>query len=946
LRNGFQQGSTFVQQVFAFILGFLSFCWKDAAKLERRRGVIQVANHQDPRQFNVPAASQLMIKMTFTRGLIPCLIVGFFLVLGGFAKANAEEFDREGIAFFESKIRPVLIRECYSCHSNQTGNARGGLRLDTRQLCLIGGDAGAAVVPGDLDESSIWAAINYDSYEMPPRGKLPQSTIDDFQRWIEMGAPDPRETKVTAIKSNIGDDDIENAKANFWAYQAPRKAPEVGGVDLFQDPGTVGSLTRSTTGNAIDRLVLARLKQEGLAPAPDADARTFLRRLSFDLIGLPPTPTQLADFESDWKTNPDQAVAKAADRMLASDQYGERWGRHWLDVARYAESSGRGVNMTYPNAWRYRDFVIDSFNDDKPFNEFVVQQIAGDLMPAPSDEKWAENLVATTFLAMGAKDLNERNPVQFKADLVDEQIDVTTRVFLGQSVACARCHDHKFDPIPQTDYYAMAGIFAGMKTYYGNPPSEFGEIQTAQLRRQSSLLLMPVDDASPFDRSYSVTELTDMRDQIRSLGEQLRGLNRQTSQSQRIRLINQIADLSAKISVVDDSGQPRTYCMGVQDEATQQDIPVLVRGEIDAPGQTVPRGFPQVLCSTPIEIGDQKSGRLEIAKEIGSDSNPLTARVMVNRIWQHLFGRGIVASPENFGATGDAPSHPDLLDYLAVDFTQNDWSVKSIIRSIVNSRTYRMSSDFNQVHFDADPNNTLLWRHSSRRLDAEAIRDAMLQASGQLNLNRVRGSEVAKAGYVRVRDGVLGNARDLIKGQMIKGQMIKGQIKSMQRSGSRTGYRAGSSRRGRPDRQSVAAAISKIRNQLDMEDATCRSVYLPVVRDEIARSMEVFDAADPNSIIGTRESSNTANQSLYMMNNPFVIAQSDALAAKITSRHTRTSDQISAAFQAIYLREPMSGERRAVSSFIRSAGRNASGSETLSAICQSLFASAEFRYLD
>ncbi|KAA1260700.1 Planctomycete cytochrome C [Rubripirellula obstinata] len=880
-----------------------------------------------------------MTKTTLFRRSIACLVVGFVMLAGMVSNVKAEELDPAGVAFFESKIRPVLIRECYSCHSNQTGNARGGLRLDTRQLCLIGGDAGAAVVPGDLDESSIWAAINYDSYEMPPRGKLPQSTIDDFQKWIEMGAPDPRETKVTAIKSTIGADDIENAKANFWAYQTPRKVDvpksefaNTGVVDLAKDRSTIGSLTRSTTSDVIDRFVIAKLNQEGLAPAPGADARTLLRRLSFDLIGLPPTPAQLADFESDWKANPDQAVANAADRMLASDQFGERWGRHWLDVARYAESTGRGVNMTYPNAWRYRDFVIDSFNDDKPFNEFVVQQIAGDLMPAPTDEKWAENLVATTFLALGSKDLNERNPVQFKADLVDEQIDVTTRVFLGQSVACARCHDHKFDPIPQTDYYAMAGIFAGMKTYFGNPPSEFGEIQTAQLRRQSSLLIMPVDDPNPIGRSYTVDELDGMRDQIRRLQGDLRELGRGAVQSQRIRLINQIADLSSKISTVDESGKPRTYCMGVQDDEIQQDVPVLVRGEIDAPGQTVPRGFPQVLCSTPIEIEDQKSGRLEIAREIGSESNPLTARVMVNRIWQHLFGRGIVASPENFGTTGEAPSHPELLDYLAVDFMQNDWSVKSVIRNIVTSRTYRMSSDFDQTHFDADPNNTLLWRHSARRLDAEAMRDAMLQASGELDLDRVHGSEVAKAGYVRVRDGVLGNARDMIQSQM----------RTMQRSRSRSGFFG----RGRPDRQSFAAAISKIRNQLDMEDATCRSVYLPVVRDELARSMEVFDAADPNSVIGTRESSNTANQSLYMMNNPFVIAQSDALANKIASRHKRVGDQISEAFQVIYLRDPTSGERSAVSSYIRSAGRDASATETLSAICQSLFASAEFRYLD
>lgn len=840
-----------------------------------------------------------------------------------FSGSAAAAEDAAGIAFFESKIRPVLIKECYSCHSNQTGNARGGLRLDTRQLCEIGGDSGAAVVPGDLDESSIWSAINYDSYEMPPRGKLPQRVIDDFQTWIEMGAPDPRETKVEAIASTVDEKDIANAKANFWAYQPPAM-PSV--------PNVSQALPNQNQSrwpiNDIDRFVIQRLAKENLTPAVDADARTILRRIYFDLVGLPPTPANLKAFQPQYKVDPDRAIKQVVDRLLASDQFGERFGRHWLDVARYAESTGRGVNMTYPHAWRYRDFVIDSFNDDKPYNVFVQQQIAGDLMPAESDQQWAENLVATTFLAMGSKDLNERNPVQFKADLVDEQIDVTTRVFLGQSVACARCHDHKFDAIPQTDYYAMAGIFAGMKTYYGNPPSDVGSSQTAQLRRTSSLLLLPFDDPNPFDARYSSQELAEMRDQVRGFQDDLRTVSRDDPPSRRIRLINQIAAISAKLAVVDDRGQPRTYCMGVQDTDSQSDLPILVRGEIDAPGQKVPRGFPQVLCSVPVEIPDGNSGRLELARQIGSDANPLTARVMVNRIWQHLLGRGIVASPEDFGRTGEAPSHPELLDYLAIRFMQNDWSVKSIIRDIVTSRTYRMGSSYHPDHFQADPENALLWRHSPRRLDAESIRDAMLHTSGKLDLNRVRGSEVAEAGYVRVRDGILGNPRDKIRSEVIE------RFRNRSRGGRR------------PDRQSFAEAVNKIRNQLDMEDATCRSVYLPVVRDELARSMEVFDAADPNTIVGTRESSNTANQSLFMLNNPIVIAQSDALADRIMDRYSSLKDQIVAAFEMVYLRGPTSAERRAVSEFFRSTQQDMSHQEALSAICQSLYASAEFRYLD
>ena len=833
---------------------------------------------------------------------------------------SAEAIDSGALDFFETKIRPVLVKECYRCHSSESGNAKGGLRLDTRELSLIGGDSGPAIVPGDLDESALWAAINFDSSEMPPRGKLPQPTLDDFRHWIETGAPDPRQTPISVIRSSITAEDIEQAQQNFWAYQSPVQ-PNPPSVQATQWP--LG---------AIDRFVLAQLEHENLRPAPDANSQSLLRRLSFDLIGLPPTRSQQQAFDDLWEDSPGNAIAITADQLLSSDQFGERWGRHWLDVARYAESSGRAVNMTYPHAWRYRDFVIDSFNNDQPFHQFVQQQIAGDLLPADSEEAWTENLIATTFLAMGPKNLNEPNPAQFAADLVDEQIDVTTRVFLGQSVACARCHDHKFDAIPQTDYYALAGVFAGMKSYFGNPPSDFGTIRTPRIRRNSSLLLLPIDDPSPFDRRYSASDLEKMRGEMQTMKAKLAAMGRGDSRRDRIRQTNLMAILGAKLAVVDANGNPRSYCMGVQAPETPSNVRVLARGEIDAPGQTVPRGFPQVLCSAPAPIKDRSSGRLELARWIGSDANPLTARVQVNRIWQKLLGQGLVSTPENFGATGRAPSHPPLLDHLAVGFMQNDWSTKTIIRDIVTSRTYRMSSTFDQQHFDADPENQWLWRFSPRRLDAEALRDAMLQAAGRMDTTRPRGSEVAAAGYLQVRGGVLGDPREMIRQKMT-------QMKNQRDQRSNTKSRQAA-------RKKMAASIAKINQQLDMEDATYRSVYLPVVRDELARSMEVFDFANPNAVTGMRESSNTANQALYMMNNAFVIAQSDALAHRITQQHHQPSEQVTAAFQIIFSRRPTASEHRSVASFARSFDRDNTPQEALSAICQSLFASAEFRYLD
>lgn len=887
----------------------------------------------------------------------------FATMLGalGITHSSADELSPDQLQFFETKIRPVLIKECYGCHSAKAGNVRGGLRLDTKELTRIGGSSGPAVVPRDLDESLLYGAIRHEGFEMPPKRMLPDGVIEDFRAWIEMGAPDPRENKVAAIRSTISVEDIDQARRTFWAYQPPRQ-PTV-------PPVTDSAWPKSE----VDRFILARLEQSELRPAADAKAYKVLRRLCFDLIGLPPTPEQIAYFLKKWQLDPDRAVSMVVDQLLESDQFGERWGRHWLDVARYAESTGREVNMTYPHAWRYRDYVIDSFNADKPFDRFVQEQLAGDLLPADTDQHWSEGLIATTFLAIGTKNVNEQNRVQFAADLVDEQIDATTRVFLGTSVACARCHDHKFDPISQADYYALAGIFASMTTYFGNPPSEFGAFRGVQTRRQSSLLLLPIEDPNPFDKRYSPQELATLKDQM---VEKMRGAQSRRVGSgddagnairNRIRTANELFELSSKLAVVDDDGNPRSYCMGVQDRMPAQNARLLVRGEIDQPAQEVPRGFPQVLCSAGAAIDDDSTGRLELAKWIGSSQNPLTARVMVNRIWQHLMGQGIVRSTENFGVTGQAPSHPELLDFLAMRFVDSGWSVKSIIRDICSSRSYRMSSTFDQAQHEYDPDNALLWRANPRRLDAEAIRDAMLMVSGQIDLERPRGSEVAKAGYQRVRNGILGDPREQArKAFEMAGQRVREAMQPRMRrgpaafqgqpgfQGPRGRFRSFGGDRSRFARAQMEKSMSevarKVNSQLDMEDAVFRSVYLPIVRDEEPRALEVFDFADSSTVVGTRESSNTANQALFMLNNPFVIQQSDALARRVAEDSQRLVDQIYRAFLLGYGRPPTSGERSAAAHFIKtyeSTGSPSSrGLETMSALCQSLFASAEFRYID
>ncbi len=917
---------------------------------------------------------------------------------------HAKQLTPDEVKFFESKIRPVLIKECYGCHSNQSGNVRGGLRLDTKELTLIGGSSGPAIVPGNLEESLLFNAIVHEDFVMPPKRKLSDAVIKDFQDWIEMGAPDPRVNQFSKIQSSITSEDIDRARQTFWAYKSPEK----------QEPPMVENTEWPAT--PIDRFILADLEQAGLEPSKDAEAHKVLRRLCFDLVGLPPTPEQIEYFGLRWKSSPEQAISHVVDSLLKHEQFGERWGRHWLDVARFAESTGREVNHTFPHAWRYRDYVVDSFNADKPFDQFVREQIAGDLLPAETDEVWSSNLVATTFLAMGPKNLNEQNRVQFAADQVDEQIDATTRVFLGTSVACARCHDHKFDAIPQTDYYALAGVFANSKTYWGAPPSEFGTFSTAQTKRTSSLLLLPIDDPNPYDPRYTSKELAELRAEMKATMESAAESRRdraagriepQQAVRDRLRTANQLTALSTKLAVVDENGNPHSYCMGVQEKENPVDMKLLVRGEIDQAAQTVARGFPQVLCPEPVAIADESSGRLDFAQWLGSTENPLTARVMVNRIWQHMIGQGLVTSTENFGVTGQAPSHPALLDYLAVEFMESSWSVKSLIRQIATSRVYRMGTGYDADHHEYDPDNALVWRANPRRLDAEAIRDAMLSISGEIDLDRPRGSEVAKAGYLRVRDGVLGDPRATAR--QVAELARKNVLESMQQrgrstaggTGSRANPRANSrlgdlrNRAGRPnagasgqqnatrlqsrfggpsgrgnlpagqsyggrpmdgDRSSqqakieaaVREAASLVGSGLDMEQAKYRSVYLPIVRDEAPRSLDVFDFADASTVTGVRESSNTANQALYMMNNPFVIKQSQSFARRVRQDSTGSVGEIELMFLLAYGRPPTSGERAATAAMVRSfggVGRSLSES-TLAVLCQSLFASAEFRYID
>ncbi len=803
---------------------------------------------------------------------------------------------------------------------------RGGLAVDSRDALLAGGESGPAIVPGNLEESMLWNAINYQDFKMPPKTPLPKAVIDDFRKWIEMGAPDPRVSTGVIVHSKVTQADIEKGK-EFWAFKAP--------VSSTPNPGDFAAWAKSP----IDQYVASTWNEHNLTPTEDAKPSVLVRRIFYDLIGMPPSLDESKEFQSLWDDSPDKAISLTVDKLLDRAQFGERWGRYWLDVARYAESTGKEVDMTYPHAWRYRNYVIDSFNADKPYDQFLREQIAGDLLPAKTDEEFSEHLIATGFLAIGPKALIEQNPRQFQADLIDEQIDTTTRVILGLSVACARCHDHKFDPIPQTDYYALAGIFQSTETYYGGTRSQ-------RNRQPSNLITLPINDPNPNVSALSKNELAELRKQLadreREYVEARRAQRMPTNNSEKpgarpsfvnIALLDQVvSQIQSKINSVDEDGRPLTFCMGVQEADKTRNARVLVRGEIDQPAQEVPRGLVQVLSHQSTILPSNQSGRKELAAWLTSRNNPLTARVMVNRIWQHLLGKPLVSEVDNFGASGPRPTNPELLDHLAIEFMNNGWSIKQSIRSIMNSRVYRLSSKFDNTRFQADAENAYLARANVRRLDAESIRDSLLFIGNQIDLKRPKASLIASYGTTTMGPN---------------GPIALPPEAAMMAYSNEPGAA----------RNAVVGLVQRARRNLNSNplEATFyfRSVYLPIVRNSIPRSLDVFDFAEPSLVVGERESSNTADQSLYMLNNPFVLEQSDAIARRVIRMASSQKDRIEMAFRLIYGRDASPEELRAANRFFQSTGdKIASRSsderffQQLSLFCQSLVSSAEFRFIN
>lgn len=812
------------------------------------------------------------------------------------AGQEAETQDPKSLAFFESRIRPVLIKHCYECHSTEEGVAEGGLRVDSRAAIRKGGERGRAVIPGRPDASLLLTAISHTDadLEMPPeQPRLPAAVIADVKRWIAMGAPDPR---VGGRVEPDGVRDILAAARKHWAYQPPRAvaAPKVS--------------DESWTRSEVDAFVLARLDAAGLRPSGDAEIAVLLRRLHFDLVGLPPSPAAFDRFTASVKREGlDEALAAEVDELLESPQFGERWGRHWLDVARFAESSGGESNISFPYAWRYRDYVVDAVNADIPYDRFLTEQIAGDLLPSDNDAERARLLTATGFLAVGTKNLGSNNEEQFQADIVDEQIDSLTRAVMSSSVACARCHHHKFDPFLMDDYYALAGIFRSTKTYFGTFTSP------ANNRSGDPLPLPRVDGQQIFHPSLKPKRFEQLKKQLADLEAEwaemeaakfaaFAGKKPEKTFTLREVLANiwRRGPIEGKLETVDETGRALPLAMGVLDRGRIRDVPLLARGEIARPGDIVLRTFPKAIRGGHSDpLPKDQSGRRELARWLTDPKHPLASRVLVNRVWSHLFGAGLVETVDNFGTTGADPSHPELLDTLAVQFVDDGWSLKRLVRRLVLTRTWRQASNYDRDAFQIDPENRLLWRMPKRRLEAEAIRDAMLAVSGELDLKRPAGSLVAR---------------------MIGDRPI-----------------------------SLIGLNRKL--PADLDASLHRSVYLPVIRDRLPDVLELFDFAEPSLVTGERDKTNVPVQALYLMNSGFVQDRAAALATRLAKDGANREAQIRNAFRLCFGRNPDDVELKRSLAYLKDESTNppaqsGESASVLARFCQALLSTAEFRNLD
>jgi hypothetical protein len=781
-----------------------------------------------------------MIRHTFLAGLgIATLLLSGGRPARALPPANGDE------DHFEAKIRPVLMRTCFKCHGGD--KTSGGLRVDSRESLVKGGKKGPAIVPGNAEAGLLLQAIRYtdEDFRMPPKERLAGNVVEDFARWIKAGAPWPKSAAAPA------------AGARHWAFQLPRTI----------DPATVAG----TAPHPVDRLVQAAQAPLGLHPVGPASKRALIRRATFDLTGLPPSPERVEAFVADAR--PD-AYERLIEELLSSPRYGERWGRHWLDVARYADTAGDDSDYPIPQARFYRDWVVDAFNQDKPYDEFLTEQIAGDLLAKSGPpELYAGRVIATGFIAQAKRYGTHKHEDMHL--IIEDTISTLGQAVLGLTLRCARCHDHKYDPITSEDYYALYGFFQSVVYPHAgseedHKPSEFIPLAApAELKTQTDAYEAEHGERRMFleaelkkiDESESGKALKEVKAALEAIKKEPksddRDKRRKEANDKRLVLEKEVTEKSKDLRdeldrILRESPLGKTPLAYAIKEGKPVDAKLQVGGEPNRSGAVVRRGVPKFLNPKgTLEIPPEVSGRLELARWITSLENPLTARVMVNRIWQHHFGKGLVYTASNFGLQGEAPTHPELLDYLAGRFVQSGWSVKAMHRLIMLSETYRLSSDDLPANSAKDAGNRYYWRADRLRMDAEELRDSILQLGGTLKLERPGAHPFPPA-----------------------------------------------------DKWSYSAH----RQFSAIYPSENRSIYLMVQRLHPHPYLSLFNGADAKLTTDVRDASTVASQALFMANGDLVHQQAAAFAKRLIEGWTAPDERVRHAYLEAYGRAPTAAE--------------------------------------
>lgn len=788
----------------------------------------------------------VLVFLNFNLLMISCKTKTPFVVIGislmalgasqatrGFAADAApatppQKIDPAQIEFFETKIRPVLAENCYSCHNDK--KQKGALRVDSKVLLLKGGDSGPALIEKDPDKSLLIKAVKHKGdIQMPPGKKLKDEEVANLETWVRMGAPWPNDVPKAVTSTAENGFVISDEVRKFWSFQPVRN---------YAPPKVKNG---GWAANPIDNFILARLEARGLAPNKPADKTTLIRRATYDLHGLPPTPQEMDEFVADKSP---EAYEKVIDRLLASPRYGESWGRHWLDVARYADTKGYVFNedRNYYNAFQYRDWVIRAFNEDLPYDQFITLQLAADRLDLGEDRR---GLAALGFLRVGRRFLNQQ------PDIIDDRIDTTMRGFQGLTVACARCHDHKFDPVPTQDYYSLYGVFASSTEPADTPisPRTISEPWQAHDKK-----VRETDAAEDNLIQAQVKILRERQKNGEKLAEDVEKTLAKFKESKLPRddqlpkvevafeepAREKLKALRTELETLKKSYPPQPeLAMTMADADKPVDQRVFKRGNRGNQGEPAPRRYLAILAHGERPEWKNGSGRLELAKTIASKDNPLTARVMVNRMWMQHFGAGLVRTPSDFGTRGELPTHPELLDYLARRFMDGDWSIKKMHKLMMMSSAYRQGNDFNEKAFAADPENLLLWRMNRRRLELEALRDSLVFTSGKMD---------SKVG---------GPAVDLWK------------------------------------------APYPVR----------RAVYGQIERQNLPGIFKTFDFATPDATSPQRFKTTVPQQALFLMNDEFVVDQARQLASRpeMTSQKDDAS-RIRVLYQMLFARVPSANE--------------------------------------